>query len=222
MSPHRCSLLFNRSWQVRQTTRGLHSNGWAGEYSSMRVRKNLLRDKVKVAQCSPISEHIHLKRYILGDVFSLLLVQSRFFSRKSEAPLKNKAFWKFPGSPVVRTRGFTAKGPGSIPGWGTKISQTGQHGQKKKKKKSLDICQKQYFWIFLFLPVNLSSFKTRMERTYISISFPLLICWQSLHDSLIFSHPVSPALFTWICYCLQSLLPVLSSFIFLHPHAHLP
>ena len=66
MSPHCCSLLFNSSWQVRQTTRGLHSNGWAGEYSSMRVRKNLLRDNGKVAQCSPISEHIHLKRHILG------------------------------------------------------------------------------------------------------------------------------------------------------------
>ena len=153
MSPHRCSLLFNRSWQVRQTTRGLHSNGWAGEYSSMRVRKNLLRDKVKVAQCSPISEHIHLKRYILGDVFSLLLVQSRFFSRKSEAPLKNKAFWKFPGSPVVRTRGFTAKGPGSIPGWGTKISQTGQHGQKKKKKKVIRYMSKT---ILLDFPIPTS------------------------------------------------------------------
>ena len=98
----------------------------------MRVRKNLLRDKVKVAQCSPISEHTHLKRHILGDVFSLLLVQSRFFSRKSEAPLKNKAFWKFPGSPVVRTRGFTAKGPGSVPGWELRFRKLGSMAKKKK------------------------------------------------------------------------------------------
>ena len=29
---------------------------------------------------------------------------------------------------------FTAKGPGSIPGQGTKIPQAGRHGKKKKKK----------------------------------------------------------------------------------------
>ena len=34
---------------------------------------------------------------------------------------------------MVRTRGITAKSRGSISGWGTKILQTGQHGQKKKK-----------------------------------------------------------------------------------------
>ena len=31
---------------------------------------------------------------------------------------------------------FTAKGPGSIPGWGTKIPQAMQRGQKKKKSKT--------------------------------------------------------------------------------------
>ena len=30
---------------------------------------------------------------------------------------------------------FTAEGPGSIPGWGTRIPQALQHGQIKKKKK---------------------------------------------------------------------------------------
>ena len=29
---------------------------------------------------------------------------------------------------------FTAEGPGSIPGWGTKIPQAAQHSQKKRKK----------------------------------------------------------------------------------------
>ena len=29
-----------------------------------------------------------------------------------------------PGSPVVGTRGFRCQGQGSMPGWGTKISQT--------------------------------------------------------------------------------------------------
>ena len=32
---------------------------------------------------------------------------------------------------------FTAKGPGSIPGWGTKNPQATWCGQKKKKKKEL-------------------------------------------------------------------------------------
>ena len=30
---------------------------------------------------------------------------------------------------------FTAEGTGSVPGWGTKIPQAAQWGQKKKKKK---------------------------------------------------------------------------------------
>ena len=33
---------------------------------------------------------------------------------------------------------FTAKGPGSIPGWGTKISQVTQHGGKSYKKQMLE------------------------------------------------------------------------------------
>ena len=33
---------------------------------------------------------------------------------------------------------LTAKGPGSIPGWGMKIPQATRHSQKKKKKKSFD------------------------------------------------------------------------------------
>ena len=41
-------------------------------------------------------------------------------------------YWEFPGSPVVRTRHFHCWGPGSIPGWGTKIPQAAQSGQKKK------------------------------------------------------------------------------------------
>ena len=42
--------------------------------------------------------------------------------------------WReFPGSPVVRTRCFHCRGLGSIPGWGTKIPQAAQHGQKTPK-----------------------------------------------------------------------------------------
>ena len=39
---------------------------------------------------------------------------------------------------------FTAKGAGLIPGWGTKIPQVTQHGQKKKKA-----CL--YFWVLNFI-----------------------------------------------------------------------
>ena len=32
---------------------------------------------------------------------------------------------------------FTAEGPGSIHGWGTKITQVSECGEKKKKKKNV-------------------------------------------------------------------------------------
>ena len=44
-------------------------------------------------------------------------------------------FGEFPGSPVVRTQRFHCHGLGSIPGWGTKIPEAAQNGQKKKKKR---------------------------------------------------------------------------------------
>ena len=49
---------------------------------------------------------------------------------------KFKNIWspgEFPGGPVVRTRCFHCSGTGAIPGWGTKIPQATQQGQKKKK-----------------------------------------------------------------------------------------
>ena len=49
--------------------------------------------------------------------------------------LKQQKFREFPGGPVVRTLHFHCCGPGLIPGWGTKIPQATQHGQKKKKEK---------------------------------------------------------------------------------------
>ena len=50
---------------------------------------------------------------------------------------KITSFRELPGDPVVRTRTFTAVGPGSIPGQGTKILKAEWHGQKKKKTKKL-------------------------------------------------------------------------------------
>ena len=50
-----------------------------------------------------------------------------------EAPRMSS--WEFPGGPVVRTQCFHCRGLGSASGWGTKIPQASQRGQKKKKKK---------------------------------------------------------------------------------------
>ena len=36
---------------------------------------------------------------------------------------------------MVRTRCFTCGGPGSVPGWGTKILKAAQHGQKKEEEE---------------------------------------------------------------------------------------
>ena len=45
---------------------------------------------------------------------------------------KKSCLGEFPGGLVVRTQHFPCCGPGSIPGWGTKIPQAVWHGQKKK------------------------------------------------------------------------------------------
>ena len=42
----------------------------------------------------------------------------------------------------------TAGGPGSVPGWGTKIPPAAQHSQKKKKKKNSFLC------IYCVLPIH--------------------------------------------------------------------
>ena len=52
--------------------------------------------------------------------------------------------WKnggFLGGPVVKTGPLTAKGPGVIPGQGTKIPKYVPHGKKKKKGD----CQYSFF-----------------------------------------------------------------------------
>ena len=36
--------------------------------------------------------------------------------------------WEFPGGAVIRTQRFHCCGPGSVPGWGTKIPQALQCG----------------------------------------------------------------------------------------------
>ena len=46
--------------------------------------------------------------------------------------------WEFPGSPVARTLCMRAKGLRSIPGWGTKIPEAMQCGQKMNKEDKMD------------------------------------------------------------------------------------
>ena len=38
--------------------------------------------------------------------------------------------WELPGDPVVKTQHLHCRGPGSIPGGGTKIPQAAWYGQK--------------------------------------------------------------------------------------------
>ena len=52
--------------------------------------------------------------------------------------------WEFPGSPVVRTQGFHAGGPGSIPGRGAKILQAEWCSQKKKGMKHWHLLQHRW------------------------------------------------------------------------------
>ena len=50
---------------------------------------------------------------------------------------KKSYFRDFPGNPLVRTECFHCQGPGSIPGWGTKLLQATHSGQKRKKRGKL-------------------------------------------------------------------------------------
>ena len=54
-----------------------------------------------------------------------------------EDPLEKLQCHEFPGGPVVRTWHFPCQGPGSVPGWGTDISQATWCGQKENKIKQL-------------------------------------------------------------------------------------
>ena len=61
-----------------------------------------------------------------------------------ERKMKRKGFSVWPKAETVvmtslavqwlRLHASTARGTGSIPGWGTKITQAAQHGQKQKTK----------------------------------------------------------------------------------------
>ena len=55
---------------------------------------------------------------------------------------------EFPGGPVVRTRRFPCRGPGSVPGPETKIPQALRRGQKNPpKKQKAKQKKKAYQWL---------------------------------------------------------------------------
>ena len=55
----------------------------------------------------------------------------------------NRGRREFPGGPVVRTQCFHCRGPGSIPGQGTKIPKAVLQGQKNKNKNKTKQNKKQ-------------------------------------------------------------------------------
>ena len=64
------------------------------------------------------------------------LMDSSFFLAVSRISYKKKKEFlqgNLPGGPVVKTPHFHCRGLGFDPGWGTKIPQAAQGGQKKKK-----------------------------------------------------------------------------------------
>ena len=54
---------------------------------------------------------------------------------KKKSNIRTEKVCEFSGSPVVRTRHPHYWGPCVKPGWGTKMPQDSQCGQKKKKEK---------------------------------------------------------------------------------------
>ena len=79
------------------------------------------------------------------------LMDSSFFLAVSRISYKKKKEFlqgNLPGGPVVKTPHFHCRGLGFDPGWGTKIPQAAQGGQKKKKRNlphEVDTARQPYF-----------------------------------------------------------------------------
>ena len=72
---------------------------------------------------------------------------------------------EFPGSPVVRTPRtpcFHCRGPGLIPGQGTKVPHDVWHGQKKKKKKRVKLRWMGWMVVGFFEMRNLFIYSTNI------------------------------------------------------------
>ena len=68
--------------------------------------------------------------------FSILkCIESNYYCRNNLMNQQQPS-WEFPGGPVVKTQYCHYQGPGSIPGWGTKIPQVMWQKKKTKNKTS--------------------------------------------------------------------------------------
>ena len=99
-----------------------------------RLNTNLKKKNVQlnIYECKKKSFHLKTLKYLC--FLNLFLTLSTHFQSNITNLIK-KTNAKFPGSPVVRTQCFHCWGPGSIPGWGTKIPEAVLHAAKKKKKR---------------------------------------------------------------------------------------
>ena len=68
-------------------------------------------------------------KFINEPLWNLSLVT---IERLMYVSIKILHYWEFPGDSVIKTWGFPAVDPGSIPGQGTKIPQAVWWGKKKK------------------------------------------------------------------------------------------
>ena len=64
----------------------------------------------------------------------LLQLHEKAYLKEKKNHLKKQG-WEFPRGPVVGIQWAYGQGLGSVPGWRTKIPQTEQQGQKKKKER---------------------------------------------------------------------------------------
>ena len=75
---------------------------------------------------------IHLHSWLQNFALDVHLVPELYIPDKlSRFLFSKKLTGEFPGGPALGLGAFTAMGPGSIPGWGTKIPQAELHSQKK-------------------------------------------------------------------------------------------
>ena len=134
LSPARCSAQGPSS---RQHPRPAESQGWCGK----RFHWNPLGDKRPLLCSGQPAEHAwqkwcgwrsHLQKEGRGDEAGGAAAPS--FRKEHGFPSENTQPLGIPWqSSGLGLGAFTARGPGSIPGWGTKIPQAVRHGQKKKE-----------------------------------------------------------------------------------------
>ena len=75
------------------------------------------------------------RRWALAREVGEKLASSDITARECTRAWRKSIIWEFPGGQRLGLCAFTAEGPRSIPGWGTKIPQAPWPKKKKKRKK---------------------------------------------------------------------------------------